>query len=352
MPYMHVKKDDKYCVHKKGEDGEPMGESLGCHDTKEEAEEQMAALYAAEEDKEDKEKKSVKVENLTERIRKVAYAFYEHTKDASSYTWVSEVYDEYVIACFEGNKTQYFQIPYVMENESIVFAEESDWQSVEMKMEWVEQKSLGIALMPKQPDNKHAIKALGQNRIGGYGILWGDEGNRDLHNEYFSPDTKDLTAIFDTVGVIPFIVHHAADDAVQKFVVGAVDVMEKDTKGLWWEAKILEHEAYREYVEPLLKKDALFSSSGTLPSAKRAKSGHITRWPIAEMTGTWMPAEYRMLEVPLSEIKSAYKSIGVDFTYGDAQNEDESQKGVEKARLQLAIEQELNKLLKMKVGEK
>jgi len=37
------------CVYKQGEDGEPEGESLGCHDTHEEALAQMAALHANEE---------------------------------------------------------------------------------------------------------------------------------------------------------------------------------------------------------------------------------------------------------------------------------------------------------------
>lgn len=37
-----------YCIHKKDEDGEPVGKPLGCHATREEAEAQLSALYAAE----------------------------------------------------------------------------------------------------------------------------------------------------------------------------------------------------------------------------------------------------------------------------------------------------------------
>jgi len=40
---------DQYCVYKINEDGEAVGESLGCHDTEDEAVEQIQALYAAEE---------------------------------------------------------------------------------------------------------------------------------------------------------------------------------------------------------------------------------------------------------------------------------------------------------------
>lgn len=50
MPYLIRKKDDEHCVYKEGEDGEPTGESLGCHATSSEAEDQMAALYADEDE--------------------------------------------------------------------------------------------------------------------------------------------------------------------------------------------------------------------------------------------------------------------------------------------------------------
>jgi hypothetical protein len=52
MPYgiFHTGPDSKpYCVHKKDEDGEPIGKPLGCHGSKAEAEKQLAALYANEE---------------------------------------------------------------------------------------------------------------------------------------------------------------------------------------------------------------------------------------------------------------------------------------------------------------
>jgi hypothetical protein len=201
-------------------------------------------------------------------------------------------------------------------------------------------------------DARYAIKALGKNRIGGYGILWGDEERLDLHGEFFTEQTTDVKAIFDAMGVIPFIVHHAGDDKVKSFVIGPVDVMEPDDIGLWYEAKVKEFEAYRRYVEPFLKDNKMFSSSGTLPAAKRVNkdTGEITRWPVAEMTGTWLPAEYRMLERPISEIKSAYQELGYDADLSEyeeqskeAKNEEDI-KGVEKTRLELLIEQELREL--------
>lgn len=201
-------------------------------------------------------------------------------------------------------------------------------------------------------DTRYAIKSLGQNRIGAYGVLWGDEEKLDLHGEFFTQETTDIKAVFDAMGVVPFIVHHAGDDEVKSFVIGPVDVMEADDIGLWYEAKIKEFEAYRRYVEPLLKENKLFSSSGTLPAAKRVNkdTGEITRWPIVEMTGTWLPAEWRMMMRPISEIKSAYQELGheIDLSEYEEQSDEvkdeKDAKGVEKTRLMLLIEQELRDL--------
>ena len=46
MPYVVAERDTQYCVYKQGEDGGPVGESLGCHETKAEAVDHLRALYA------------------------------------------------------------------------------------------------------------------------------------------------------------------------------------------------------------------------------------------------------------------------------------------------------------------
>jgi hypothetical protein len=48
MPYKVVEENGKYCVYKHDADGNPTGKSHGCHGTREEANGQMRALYAAE----------------------------------------------------------------------------------------------------------------------------------------------------------------------------------------------------------------------------------------------------------------------------------------------------------------
>lgn len=46
MPYMTQMDGDKHCVYKKGDDDAPTGESLGCHASAEDAQAQIAVLYA------------------------------------------------------------------------------------------------------------------------------------------------------------------------------------------------------------------------------------------------------------------------------------------------------------------
>src|SRR5690606_11477940 len=40
------KRNDEFCVYKKNMDGQPVGDPLGCHATREMAEKQLAALHA------------------------------------------------------------------------------------------------------------------------------------------------------------------------------------------------------------------------------------------------------------------------------------------------------------------
>ena len=48
MPWMKVKEEGKFVVYKQGDDKKPVGNALGTHDTEDEANKQLAALYASE----------------------------------------------------------------------------------------------------------------------------------------------------------------------------------------------------------------------------------------------------------------------------------------------------------------
>lgn len=48
MPYKIFQEDDEWCVYRVDDAGKPIGETLGCHDSEDEAENQVKALYANE----------------------------------------------------------------------------------------------------------------------------------------------------------------------------------------------------------------------------------------------------------------------------------------------------------------
>lgn len=293
-----------------------------------------------------------------EIIATVCSAWHGRTGGYSS-GYVSEVYPNYVIARVDKD---HWKISYSVSDEQISFAENNAWEKVKLQKEWV----------AKHESELFTIKALspksdGEIRIGGYGVLWGDKSKKDLHGEYFTKSTGQLTTVFKAMGSIPFIFNHGVDSKLKATVLGSVDVMEEDDIGLWYETKIKEHELYRKYVQPLIENKALYSSSGTLPAAKKSvkSTGEITSWPIMEMTGTHTPAEHRMLNVPIDKVKSFYSliesvnnadindvfkslSIGVDeqeettkteSTGDEKSHDDELVKQLFKARLEL---EELN----------
>ena len=159
-----------------------------------------------------------------------------------------------------------------------------------------------------------AVKMLGAHRVGGYAVLWGNDGAIDLDGEWFDPDTEELTSIYKAVGKLPYLYNHATDKTLKSAVVGVVDVMEADEIGLWYEAQLDLSNQYRDVIRTLVSQGVLGTSSGALPGgAKVEKSGRIARWPVVEVSATPTPADPRQMEKPIAEIKSAFQAIGVEF---------------------------------------
>jgi len=169
-------------------------------------------------------------------------------------------------------------------------------------------------VQPQPLPANRAIKNLGGNRVGGYAMLWGDDSAADLDGEWFDPQTEEMTSIYKAVGKLPYLYNHAADKTLKTAVVGVVDVMEADEIGLWYEAQLDLSNQYRTVIRALVGKGVLGTSSGSLPGGVRVeKSGRIARWPVVEISATPTPVDPRQMERPIAEIKSAFKSIGVEF---------------------------------------
>ena len=189
-------------------------------------------------------------------------------------------------------------------------------------------------------DARHALKSLGEDRVGGYLIMWGDENSKDIAGQWFTPDTAEVGAIFDAMNKLPVFYHHGGGDATKASVVGHIDSLNFDDVGVWAEAELFKSQRYHAAIKMLVKKGALGWSSGTLPLAREVKSsGEIARWPIAEGSLTPTPAEYRMIDRPIEAIKAAFEELGLDLP-SDLTGSDEeqvSEKDIEIERERLAL---------------
>jgi hypothetical protein len=373
MPYTISKNSKgKFCVYKKGKDGARTGKSLGCHTTRDKAVDQIGAIESNEgksinyivptdvkldangvmtttvssnstndytyidwDNVEDVTPYKASMEEVTsgalsfnDLINNVRDAWYEENEYRG---WVVEVYTDRVIVSLDK---KHWSIPYTFDSDGDVdFAPNNEWTEVERKSEWAAKS--------------FPIKALGDDRIGGPAMLFGNEKEKDLDEEFFTKSTEEVDKIFKAMDKLPWLVEHAHDDHLKSEVIAEVDTLEQRDGGWWWEAKVKQHQLYLDYVEPLIEKGMLFTSTGTLPAAKRVKksTGEITRWPIVEITGTVSPMEYRMLEVPIEDVKAHYKSIGLEFLKEktDKEETEEDPKGAEKARVEARVRQsELN----------
>lgn len=194
-----------------------------------------------------------------------------------------------------------------------------------------------------------SIKSLSADRIGSYLCVWGSPFKADLVDEFFTPHTKGLMDIFNAVGKLPAIYHHALDRTLKSAVIGLVDTMQPDDVGMWVEAQITQRSAYEQMIKPLIQKSMLGWSSGALPGGREVNkaTGEITYWPIAEASMTPTPLEWRMsTQWPIGHIKAAYQLAGLPDQYLSQIIKAAS---ADRYTTELALEQERIKVLSLLV---
>lgn len=146
-----------------------------------------------------------------------------------------------------------------------------------------------------------AVKALGDGRLGGYLVLYGDREHTDLVGDYFAPDTD-----FGDHDTSPVLYHHGADPdlGARKLSDGH---LRRDRIGVWIETQLALRDEYERAIYALAERGKLGWSSGTAAHlVERVPDGsakRITRWPLgldASLTPT--PAEPRTAAVPLKSL--------------------------------------------------
>lgn len=252
------------------------------------------------------------------------------------------VYDTYAIARIG---LTHYKVPYSVGDVDIELAEQDAWEAV--TQDWVTKNVPTSVLKAFQFREVGSVKALGGNRLGNYLVVWGDEDKRDLYGEYFTQETKGLKAIFDYIGKVPALYQHAMDGQVKYTPVGVVDTMEIDEVGLWTETQLDIANQYASAVQRLARKKALGASSGTLPGARKVSAdGEIKEWVIIEGSFTPTPAEPRLRELSVSEVKAIYAELNLELpsevpevkaATGDEESQSDASKEIELEREKLRL---------------
>ncbi|MBE2182201.1 MAG: phage major capsid protein [Anaerolineae bacterium] len=158
-------------------------------------------------------------------------------------------------------------------------------------------------------NNVCRVKTLGEGRVGGYLVVWGDSQHPDLQGEYFTPETELALEWYERR---PALYQHGLDDAVKASVIGMIDTLTPDDTGVWAEAQLDMRHKYARAVLQLVERGALGWSSGSLSHlVEVAGDGRIKRWPVVEGSLTPTPAEPRRTDI--HTIKSAYHESGLSL---------------------------------------
>lgn len=164
------------------------------------------------------------------------------------------------------------------------------WAAYEDETDAME-KSLVVTTGP-------ALKALGDGKIGGYLVMFGDATKTDLSAmaDYFTPDTDfDLE---DGTGKATVLYHHGMDATLKRRKLGRAD-LRTDEVGVWMESQLALRDDYERAVYSMVEAGKMGLSSGTAPHLvereAQANGAHkITRWPLGlDASITPIPAEPR-----------------------------------------------------------
>ena len=138
-----------------------------------------------------------------------------------------------------------------------------------------------------------AVKTLDEGgRVGGYLVVWGHPAQRDLHGEYFTPDT-DLG--LDWYPRRPVLYHHGLDGELGPVMIGQIERCSR-TPACGWKLSRSAEPVGAGGARPGAARRARLGS-GSLPHlVDVAADGHIRRWPIVEGSLTPTPAEPRLTD--------------------------------------------------------
>jgi HK97 family phage major capsid protein len=169
-----------------------------------------------------------------------------------------------------------------------------------------------------------SLKALGDGRVGGYLVRFGDQDATDLTGDYFAADTDyDLD---DGEGRSTVLYHHGLDDILKRRKLGRAS-LRQDEVGVWMEAQLAMRDEYERAIYGMVEAGKMGLSSGTAPHLVEREhqpngASKITRWPLGlDASITPIPAEPRTSVLPLkSYLDRAEPYVKALLPEGDGQS--------------------------------
>ena len=152
------------------------------------------------------------------------------------------------------------------------------------------------------------LKALGDNRFGGYLVRFTSENDPDLTGDYFNAETDfDM----DFPGKATVYWNHGIDSQMKRRKLGKAD-LRVDDAGVWAEMILQERDEYEQYVSKWAGEGKLGWSSGTaahlVERKKVGESNFIMRWPLGlDASLTHIPAEPRNTVMALKSFSDQFK---------------------------------------------
>lgn len=230
-----------------------------------------------------------------------------------------DIYDDYAVV-MNHRDGGYYRVDYTMNADGVTLQPRAEWQPVEK--EWVDRKAAETMVMFGD-----AVKALSDNRVGGYLIMWGDAQNRDLTGEFFTKATDLGLEWYDRR---PLLYHHGVMNPLKATVIGVIDKMTVDDTGVFVEAQLDLRNRYVKGVKKLVEKGALGWSSGTMAHLREVKAGgEITRWPIVEGSLTAAAIDPRPIAIPLKSLPISNLELPDDEPEPTAEGEQSPAAGAE-----------------------
>ena len=307
------KRDDEFCVYKKGVDGEPEGETRGCHATKEEAQKQMAALYVhVPESASALDTQRVKAAvTKKEADGEHPASHYLVVEDAESPTaWHLRVRDingdvdhRLMGAAWAALHGGYRGNTYEGPNKEEAIAKLKKLYAQE-KMDVPGQTVKAI------PDGNDWVLDI-------LAVPFGGPDDRDDQGEWFDAQTN---LHEDKYPLPPIVYHHGMTDGLRGLVetpeyIGRTIKRWIDSAGVWMRSVLDKTSRTAQRVWEAAQKNMARASSGTAPNLARVEpNGYIREWPLVEVSvfdvsEGRQPVNHHAVAIPA--MKAVYQRAGI-----------------------------------------